>query len=189
MNVYDFDKTIYAGDSTIDFYMYCLRKHPIILILFPKQIIGLLGYKLKIIEKTKCKECFFCFVKILKNVDLDIECFWDEHQYKIKKWYYEIRQDTDVVISASPYFLLNGICSKIGVAKLLASNVDKKTGMFLGANCYGEEKVKRFYEEYPNQKIERFYSDSCSDSPLANIANQSFIVKKNKLIPWGAKGK
>lgn len=26
MNVYDFDKTIYDGDSTIDFYLYCVKK-------------------------------------------------------------------------------------------------------------------------------------------------------------------
>ena len=28
MNVYDFDKTIYNGDSTRDFYLYSLIKHP-----------------------------------------------------------------------------------------------------------------------------------------------------------------
>lgn len=26
MNVYDFDGTVYAGDSTVDFYFFCLRK-------------------------------------------------------------------------------------------------------------------------------------------------------------------
>lgn len=31
MNVYDFDKTIYAGDSTIDFYLFCLKRQPAIL--------------------------------------------------------------------------------------------------------------------------------------------------------------
>ena len=25
MNVYDFDGTIYNGDSTIDFYLYCIK--------------------------------------------------------------------------------------------------------------------------------------------------------------------
>ena len=25
MNVYDFDQTIYHGDSTVDFYLYCVR--------------------------------------------------------------------------------------------------------------------------------------------------------------------
>ena len=27
MNVYDFDKTIYYGDSTADFYLFCLKRH------------------------------------------------------------------------------------------------------------------------------------------------------------------
>ena len=30
MNVFDFDKTIYDGDCTVDFYMYCLKKYPVI---------------------------------------------------------------------------------------------------------------------------------------------------------------
>ena len=30
MNVYDFDDTIYAGDSTVDFFFYCLKKKPAI---------------------------------------------------------------------------------------------------------------------------------------------------------------
>ena len=28
MNVYDFDKTIYRGDSTMDFWRYCLKRYP-----------------------------------------------------------------------------------------------------------------------------------------------------------------
>ena len=28
MNVYDFDKTIYAGDSTIDFWKFCMIRYP-----------------------------------------------------------------------------------------------------------------------------------------------------------------
>ena len=27
MNVYDFDKTIYDGDSTADFYLFSLKRH------------------------------------------------------------------------------------------------------------------------------------------------------------------
>ncbi len=40
MNVYDFDGTIYSGDSTIDFYLFCLRKQPEILCMGGKQIKG-----------------------------------------------------------------------------------------------------------------------------------------------------
>ena len=28
VNVYDFDGTVYDGESTLDFYLYCVRRHP-----------------------------------------------------------------------------------------------------------------------------------------------------------------
>lgn len=45
MNVYDFDKTIYYGDSTADFYLFCLKRHKKILTLAP----SLLGAFFKIL--------------------------------------------------------------------------------------------------------------------------------------------
>ena len=36
MNVYDFDETIYDGDSTVDFVRYSMVKRPKCLICFPK---------------------------------------------------------------------------------------------------------------------------------------------------------
>ena len=44
MNVYDFDKTIYDGDSTIDFYFYCLKKHPKIILCLPIQLYAAVKY-------------------------------------------------------------------------------------------------------------------------------------------------
>ena len=38
MNVYDFDKTIYDGDSTADFYIFSLKRHKKILLLAPSLI-------------------------------------------------------------------------------------------------------------------------------------------------------
>ena len=35
MNCYDFDKTIYNGDSTKDFYLFCLKRHKGIIKTFP----------------------------------------------------------------------------------------------------------------------------------------------------------
>lgn len=44
MNVYDFDNTIYDGDSSIDFYFFVLRKKPSIIFLLPKQLYYCLKY-------------------------------------------------------------------------------------------------------------------------------------------------
>lgn len=184
MNVYDFDKTIYNGDSTIDFYFYCLKKYPKVVFCLPKQLIAAMKYKIKISDKTKFKEEFYCFLEKVPNIDYEVGSFWNENEYKIKNWYKEKRKEDDVVISASPEFLLSEICVRIGIRNLIASKVNKKTGAYLGTNCYGKEKARRFYEKFPNGVIDEFYSDSYSDEPMAKVAMNSFIVSKNKIEKW-----
>ena len=56
MNVYDFDETIYSGDSTRDFYFYSIKKNPSLLRFLPKQGWAFLKYMFGIINKTKFKE-------------------------------------------------------------------------------------------------------------------------------------
>ncbi len=66
----------------------------------------------------------------------------------------------------------------------MASKVDMHSGKFSGVNCHGKEKVKRFYEAFPDGKIDNFYSDSYSDSPLAEIAEKAFMVDGDKVEGW-----
>ena len=76
------------------------------------------------------------------------------------------------------------ICERLGIKNLMASKVDKHTGLYDGENCWGEEKVKRLYEKFPNAKCEEFYSDSLSDTPLAELADKAMIIRGNELIEW-----
>lgn len=185
LDVYDFDGTIYSGDSTIDFYLYCL-KHNIFLIRFlPVQILYLIKYKLKLVEKLKFKEKFFSFLKGIKDVDKEVELFWNKNEKKIRYELIKNSENTKYIISASPEFLLQNISKKIGDFKLIASKVDKKTGNFIGKNCYGEEKVKRLKEKEKNYEIENFYSDSETDKFLAELAINSYLVdKKGNVQNW-----
>ena len=60
-----------------------------------------------------------------------------------------------------------------------------KNGDYIGENCYGEEKVNRFYKEYPNGVIDEFYSDSDSDLPLAKLAKVAYKVnRKGQVHKW-----
>lgn len=184
MNVYDFDKTIYDGDSTVNFYKYCVRKKPAVLKCLPKQICAAFKYYFfKVYDKTQMKEVFYLFLKELDDVDSLLESYWEENMAKIKDWYKKSKKDDDVIISASPEFLLEIPCKKLGV-KLIASRVCKKTGKYDGVNCHGKEKVKRFYAEFPDGAIDEFYSDSYSDTPLAKISKKAYMVKKNKIFEW-----
>lgn len=183
MNVYDFDGTIYAGDSTVDFFLYSLKKHPSLLRYLPKQAWGFLLYFCKRISKRRLKEYFFSF---LKGTDLqcEVDSFWEEKRGKIYDWYLGQQAPEDMVISASPTFLLAPICSCLGIKYLIASAVDPKTGRFTGENCRGEEKVRRLTAEYKVTHIDKFYSDSRADLPLAKIADAAYLVKNGAVREW-----
>ena len=184
VNIYDFDGTIYDGDSSVDFYKYCLKKKKKMYKYFPKMIWYLFLYILSIKTKTEMKEVFFSFLKEFDNTEELVEDFWIKNQNKIKKWYKEKNHSNDIIISASPQFLLDNMCRKLKVKDVISSNVDIKTGKFIGLNCYGEEKVKRLLDKYPDVKIKEMYTDSTSDIPLINLASESFIVNKNNIINY-----
>ena len=85
--------------------------------------------------------------------------------------------------------ILHGTYSKadfkeIGIDYLIATNIDKHTGKFTGNNCYGEEKVVRFYEKFGNIEPASFYSDSLSDTPMAEISKKSYLIKNDKVLDW-----
>lgn len=184
MRVYDFDKTIYAGDSSIDFFLFCLRKRPGIWRCVFKQVWGWLLYALGRLDKTALKERFFCFLPWLKDREALLERFWAEREKKIKPWYLRQKAETDVVISASPDFLLEPICARLGIEPPIATRMDPGSGKITGQNCKGREKVRRFFERYPMGEIDRFYSDSMTDAPLAELAREAVLVRGDKLAPW-----
>jgi len=110
----------------------------------------------------------------------EAERFWSGQIALIKAWYLEQKREDDLIISASPEFLLMPVCRELGVT-LIASQVDPRTGRYDGKNCHDEEKVRRMKEAYPEVEIDRFYSDSRADTPLAKLAKQAFLVKGNAL--------
>lgn len=183
MNVYDFDKTIYDGDSTADFIFYCIKSYPKVLLNLPITAGAYFLYVTHIFSKTQFKEKMYGFLKFVPDIDSAVEKFWSIKKSKIKSWYKEQHRDDDLIISASPEFLLTPICKELDVA-LIASLVDKKSGKYTGENCHGKEKVKRMYEKNADIQVEEFYSDSLSDTPLAKEASVAFLVDGDKRTPW-----
>ncbi len=184
MNVYDFDKTIYKGDSTTDFFFYCIGKHPAIIKLIPSICVGYTKhYILKSCSKTEFKERIMQFVNYIEY-EKDIADFWRKHKKKIKSFYKKQQRKDDVIISASPTFVLEPICRELGIENLICSRVDVTTGNYTGLNCHGKEKVLRYREIFGEESVDEFYSDSKSDTPMAEIAKKPFMVKGNKIITW-----
>ena len=181
MNVYDFDGTLRYGDSTADFYLWCLRRHPAILLELPGLALYALRFAAGNMTKTRFKQQMYRFLRYVPDIDREVEAFWVRGREKLMSWY--TPHEGDLVISASPEFLLEPICRELGV-RLLASRVNPKTGVYDGLNCHGEEKLRRFREAYPGAGVEEFCSDSYSDSPLAEIAGQAYLIRKGKKQKW-----
>ena len=184
--VYDFDGTIYDGDSTFDFIKVLITKKKSIIFHIPKMFIYLIKYKTKLIKKEEMKECFFEIFCKFNNIEELVEEFWEKNEYKLKDFFTEKKSHkNDIIASASPYFLLKPIADKYNVKKLFASPVDSSTGKYNGINCHGVEKVRLINKEFKNCIIEEMYSDDArADKPLLDLANKSFVVKKNELIDY-----
>ena len=182
INAYDFDGTIYDGDSSVDFFLYCLKRKPSIIIMAPIQLWGALLYVLKIKNKDYMKERIFSFLKRLNNVDQYVDDFWKQNDKKIKKWYLDQKDKSDVIISASPEFLLKPMEKKLKVDRVIGTKTNKKTGKFESKNCHDYEKIKRYEELYKKNTIKRFYSDSIkADYAMLEYAKEAYLVEKEKV--------
>ena len=184
MNVYDFDNTILRGDSTARFFAFCLLRTPRMWLDTPGQVGNALLFLLKKREKQAFKERMFRFLAQLPDVDRALDIFWQKNFRRVKRFYLARQREDDVVISASPEFLVRPACEKLGIHAVMGSPVDKRTGRYFGPNCHGAEKVKRFQAAYPGASIGEFYSDSYSDSPLADLAERAYFVRGEALLPW-----
>ena len=183
MNVYDFDGTLYRGDSTRDFLVWCVRRYPAVALTLPRSGVAAAAcLGLHAIDKTQFKRTLYRFLVRVPDVDREVERFWDAHERLIAGPC--APAEGDLVISAGPEFLLRGVCGARGL-DLIASRVDPHTGRVLGPNCSGDEKVVRLFEAYPEAVVERFYSDSHNDDPLAALAQEAWMVRDGQLEPWG----
>lgn len=182
-NVYDFDGTIYDGDSTVDFHRFCRIRYPRVLLDLFGSGFYYLGMALGVCSKTRAKERFYRFLTFLPDVDGMVSAFWIKHEKNLKGWYLAQKTPEDLIISASPEFLLRPVCDKLGV-RLIASRVDKRTGATAGLNCHDTEKVRRMRELYPDCQMQAFYSDSKADTPLAQLAERAYMVRGNTITPF-----
>lgn len=183
MNVYDFDRTIYPGDSSIHFWRYCMKRYPSTMRVIPKATAAIFRYKRDKCTWTDVMETFFTFLKYLPSVDAAVEGFWDKNSEKIYNWYLSRKHETDLIISAAPEFIIAPICNRLGIA-YIATDMDRKTGQINGGECSGEEKYNRYIEQFGDRPIEQFYSDSYSDTPLARLAKRAFIVDEGEIANW-----
>ncbi|CAM3404639.1 HAD-IB family hydrolase [Pseudostreptobacillus hongkongensis] len=185
--VYDFDKTIYGGETSTDFMRFFLKRNKKYIKRLPYVIKSLFYYNKNL---KRSKEIFF---KILDNIDMEllkneIREFWKQNNKKIFSWISDeikvnkLESDELILISATPSIFLEEISKELGFDKLIATEFVKQKDNFIskieGSNCKGVEKVYRLQEYLENFEIIKFYSDSMSDKPLFDLAKEKYFIKK-----------
>ena len=183
MNIYDFDDTIFDGDSSVCFIRYSLAHKPFLVIfsimkttkevvkyLFKKSSIGLIKSEL------------FSFVKYINDFDKYMDNFVMKYYKRVKPYYFKKQKENDVIISASFEFIVKPLCKKLNINNVIGTKYDVKKGSIIGSNCKGEEKIKRFRKLYKDAKVNEAYSDSLSDVPMFKIAKKGYLVKGYELI-------
>jgi putative flippase GtrA len=185
MNVYDFDGTIYDGDVSIDFFLFTLRTIKPSWLTLPRIFISFLAYFLGRLTIEDVKQDFFCLVKSVDDIEEHLNVFWKSHESKIKQNFAYPDGDLNVIITASPEFIISPIYKCYGYSHLIGTIFDLKSFKILGNNCEGIEKVNRLKLLFLNSfVINKFYSDSTKDKPLADIAEEAYCVKGSEILDW-----
>lgn len=182
MNVYDFDNTIYKGETVLDFYRFCLRRNLSLLRYIPLMLSSVIRYKTgKIsLDELEKKASFYAEKNLSVIQNFSVKEFWDKHEYKIKNFYLKQQQEDDVIVSASFGFLLEEICKRLGIRYCICSEIDVTSGK-IERICYRGNKPEIFKQYFPDGVIDKFYTDSMNDLPMIKIAEKAFLVKGEKI--------
>ncbi|MBQ7505534.1 MAG: haloacid dehalogenase-like hydrolase [Ruminococcus sp.] len=185
MNVYDFDKTIFAGDCSIGFGFWCMKHHPkLYFTFFPKALKNLILCKMKKMPEYLMQREFFGYLTLIDDFEEQIVRYWDKNEKKIAPWYLAQKRDDDLIISASPTCIIEPIAKRLGV-NFMATDFDRKYGVILNNMMYAQEKAQ-YIIDHGFPVIDNFYSDSLADTPLALCAEKAYLVKDNArtVVDW-----
>lgn len=184
MNIYDFDNTIYDGESLFDFYIFCLKKDFKFIKYLKAAVVNLIKYKMCIITIDKlmvlCSKYVYDFLTDIGDMDTAVKEFWDKYEHKIKPWYFEYKKEDDIIVSANFNIFLEEILNRIDIHNYISSEVDP-INKEVTQLCFRSNKVALYQQKYPNAEIDNFFTDSKNDMPMINISKNAYLVKDNKL--------
>lgn len=188
IHAFDFDGTLTRRDTLLEFIRY-VKGNKEFLIGFLKHLHLLIMMKLGIMPNWKTKRIIFQYFfggMTFEKFNEYCEKFAKEKASLLrKKGMVAVNKavmdgDQVVIISASienwvePFFRFQ-VSNNINIIGTKIQVVDGKlTGRFLTKNCYGEEKVRRLLEQYPDRKEYKLvaYGDSRGDHALLDFADE-----------------
>jgi HAD superfamily hydrolase (TIGR01490 family) len=197
--IFDIDFTLTSKETSIELYKYMVKKKPWLISHLPRHLVTLLLYGTKMYDEKKTKQAFLRFLDGVKEKDLQI-LVKDFYKDKLSKIIYEdainmikkLKSEGYKIylISASAEFYLNELYNIKEVDKIIGTKFKIENGAFKplmeGANCKGEEKVRRLMEELKKDNIEvdfknsYMFSDSLADLPLLKLVGKGYLINYKK---------
>ena len=185
MNIYDFDNTIYDGESFFDFFLEYVKVNPVFVRFLPKVMFAFLKYKL---GKVTVEQMMTDYAPVIKKCYCDYDKweeftqkFWDGHMHKIKSFYKEVQKEDDLILTASPELTIKEIAKRLGIKNIVCSKIDDETGQITRI-CMRQNKIKALKEDFGDVEIDDFYTDSIkNDGFFAEYAKRVFLVKGDEI--------
>ena len=184
IKVFDFDNTIYRGESCVDLAIYMAKNNRRILLQLPNIFVHLIKYKLCLVDGDKMHRTINdYFKKVIRDKEEllgAVDGFWRTHSHKLDPKMLRRISPEDVIITAGPDFLIGGIKDKLNTDNIISSVVDadKKEVTYFN---FGSNKVKRYKQIYGSRRITSFYTDSYNDKALMDISDKVYYVKKGRI--------
>ena len=183
MQVFDFDNTIYHGESTFDFAMFIIKRKKSLLKCAPGIMRLLIKYKrckMNATEfQTELEKFTGPFLQNKKFIKQSVQDFWKKNRKKLDQNIIKKIKKNDVILTCSPSFLIKEIENDLHTKNILATEIDIEKGKIYFLN-FGKNKVKVFQEKFPKKKIQTVYTDSYNDKALMDVAKNVYLVKKGK---------
>ena len=181
MKVFDFDNTLYRGESAVDFALFLIRSNRKVILWLPKLFWNLLKYKLCLVRREQMEASINSFLRSCISDPEELlrltGRFWKTRRHRLDAGIIGKIRPEDAIITASPDFLLRPIQQQLGTSHLICSEVDLVRQKVIYLN-FGDRKVRRYREKYGDAEVDAFYTDSYNDRAMMEIAKKVYLVKK-----------
>jgi len=184
--VFDFDGTLSARDSSVEFGKYCLKKSYKSFVYLPILFIALVGRMLNpaalwwretmrfFITPQMIKDLAPSFIKQHRNQRFN----WAKRQVAKER----ANGNKVVLVSAGVDYLVPHLVSDIKFDAVLTSRMNKQSPWKYDFLCWGKNKVvaldKWAMENKIIPNVVRSYSDSKSDMPMMEIAKEQVWIDR-----------
>lgn len=182
--VFDFDGTLSASDSNLEFFKYCFKHSVRPWLHLPSVIAGVIGMRLNhrgIWWREKIRN--FITPKMVADFSNDVIKLHKQNRFGwAKDQVAKEKKAGNIVllISASPDYLIPELVADMKFDGVLCSKMDKEKPYKYKFLCWGKNKVialdKWAVEHKIIPNVIRAYSDSKNDMPIMKIAKEQVWI-------------